>query len=202
MLINLNDRIAETFRRSIKSDIIACVDIFPNRDAALEAREHFILDMAYQHVAPTHTGSGTLLRLDLDEGDVGELMRFFEQQNVDAREVLFKEGDQSNSLIIVDSGEFEVYRETENGQTVRLSKVLPGAILGEIGVYGGSRRTANVRSVHDGRVMVLNQQALTRMHTEKPALAFKFARLIICVLAGRLTRSNNEVFELSTPATQ
>jgi SulP family sulfate permease len=202
MLINLNDRIAETFRRSIKSDIIACVDIFPDRDAALEAREHFILDMAYQHVAPTHTGSGTLLRLDLDEGDVGELMRFFEQQNVDAGEVLFKEGEQSNSMTIIDAGEFEVYRETADGKTIRLRKILPGAILGEIGVYGGSRYTVSVRAVSEGRVMVLNQQALTRMHTERPILSFKLNRLIIGVLADRLAHSNNGVLELSPPTTQ
>ena len=69
-------------------------------------------------------------------------------------------------------------------------------------VYVRSERRASVRAVTDGRVLVLDQQALTRMHTERPALAYKFNRVIIVVLAGRLERSNNEVVELSTPITQ
>src|SRR5258708_33677188 len=105
-------------------------------------------------------------------------------------------------MTIIDAGEFEVYRETADGKTIRLSKILPGAILGEIGVSGGSRHTVSVRAVNEGRVMVLNQQALTRMHTERPILSFKLNRFIIGVLAGRLAHSNNGVLELSPPTTQ
>ena len=55
------------------------------------------------------------------------------------------------ATVIVDfgknvAGEAEMmaagYHETAGGKTIRLRKVLPGAILGEIGVYAGSRRTA------------------------------------------------------------
>jgi len=105
-------------------------------------------------------------------------------------------------MTIIDAGEFEVYRETADGKTVRLRKILPGAILGESSVYGESRHTFSVRAVNEGRVMVLNQQAFTRMHTERPILSFKFNRLIMGILAGRLTHSNNEVLELSPPTTQ
>jgi SulP family sulfate permease len=201
MLIHLNEDIAAHFRRSIKSDILASAEIYPDRDSALEAREAFILDAAYQHSVPTYTGSRTLLRFDLDEADVNELMTFFKQHDVGAAEVLFKEGDQSDSMIIVDSGEFEVYRETA-GKAVRLKKVLPGAVLGEMGIYLGHRRTASVRAITEGRVMVLDQQGLTRIYAERPTLAFKFSRLTIGVLSNRLTQSNNEIVELSAPIVQ
>jgi SulP family sulfate permease len=202
ILINLNDHLAATFRREINGDTIDCLEIFPHRDAALEAREELILRMGHQPVAPTHDGAGALLRFDLDEGDVGELMSFFEPQDVGAGEVLFVEGETSNSMMIVESGEFEIYREGADGKTIRLRIVLPGAILGEIGAYGGSRRSASVRAIHEGRVMVLNEQALKRMHIEKPSLFFEFNRLIVSVLAGKLAHSNNQVHEYSPPTTQ
>jgi hypothetical protein len=47
--------------------------------------------------------------------------------------------------------------------------------------------------------MVLDKEALTRMHAERPALALKFNRFIIGVLAGRLSHSNDEILELSGP---
>ena len=191
ILINLSDHLAAIFRREIKGDTIDCVEIFPHRDAALEAREELILRMDRHPVAPTHDGAGALLQFDLDEGDVGELMSFFEPQDVGAGEVLFEEGETSNSMMIVESGEFEIYREGADGKVTRLRKVLPGAILGEIGAYGGGRRSASVRAIHEGRVMVLNEQALKRMHVEKPRLFFEFNRVIVSVLAGKVAHSNN-----------
>jgi CRP-like cAMP-binding protein len=66
-----------------------------------------------------------------------------------------------------------------------------------MGIYLGAQRTASVRATTDGCIMVLEKEALTRMHAERPALALKFTRFIIGVLAGRLAHSNDEILELS-----
>ena len=98
----------------------------------------------------------------------------------------------------MDSGEFEVYLEAQNGDVVRLRKVLAGATLGEMGIYLGTQRAASVRATTDGRIVVLDEEGLARMHTQRPALALKFNHFIISVLSGRLSHSNNEIFELSS----
>ena len=119
-----------------------------------------------------------------------------------AAEVVFRKGEKAESMLIVDSGEFEIYVDTPDGNGIRLRKVVAGSILGEMGIYLGAQRTASVRATTDGCIMVLDKVALARMHAERPALALKFNRFIIGVLAGRLSHSNDEILELSGPNLQ
>jgi len=126
-------------------------------------------------------------------------MSCFERQDVSAAEVVCRKGEKAESMLIVDSGEFEIYVDTPDGNGIRLRKVVAGSILGEMGIYLGAQRTASVRATTDGCIMVLDKEALTRMHAERPALALKFNRFIIGVLAGRLSHSNDEILELSGP---
>jgi len=202
VLINMSSSIEAFFRRSIGSEVMGRVSIFVDQDTALEARENFILDLFNRKSVLSHTARDALSQFGLSTADIDELLIFFKQQDVSAAEVLFRKGEKADSMLIVDSGEFEVYLEREKGNIVRLRKVLAGATLGEMGIYLGNQRTASVRATTDGRLLVLDQEALARMHTQRPALALKFNRFIIGVLSGRLAHSNNEIFELSSPGVQ
>jgi hypothetical protein len=201
-LINLGSRIEAIFRRCVGSEAMTDISVFALRDVALEAREKFILDRVHGNGAVAHTASDVLSRLGLDSGEIGDLMGFFEQHEVRAGEVVFRQGEKADSMLIVDSGEFEVLLEAADGGTIRIRKVIAGATLGEMGIYLGTRRTTSVRATTDGQVMVLDRAALTRMHTERAALALKFNRFIIGVLADRLNLSNGEVLELSSASPQ
>jgi CRP-like cAMP-binding protein len=173
-----------------------------DQDLALETRENSILDVVGQKKGLSPTAWDVLSHSGFDASEVDELMGFFRRQDVSAAEVLFRKGEKADSMLIVDSGEFEVYLETPNGDGVRLRKVLAGASLGEMGIYLGTQRTASVRATTDGRVIVLDEDGLARMHAQRPALALKFNHFIISVLCGRLSHSNDEIFELSSRRVQ
>jgi SulP family sulfate permease len=196
MLIHLGRGIEATLRRSIGSDAMAGVRVFADQDAALEVRENFILDL-HRSDAPPHNASDALSESGIDAADIKDVMGYFERQDVSAAEVVFRKGEKAESMLIVDSGEFEIYVDTPDGNSIRLRKVVAGAILGEMGIYLGAQRTASVRATTHGCVMVLDKEALARMHAQHPALALKFNRFIIGVLAGRLSHSNDEIVELS-----
>jgi SulP family sulfate permease len=196
MLIHLSSGIEAILRRSIGSDVMEEVSVFPDQDAALEVRENFILDL-HRSAALPHNASNALSESGIDAAEIKDVMSYFERQNVSAAEVVFRKGEKAESMLIVDSGEFEIYLDTPDGNSIRLRKVVAGSILGEMGIYLGAQRTASVRATTDGCVMVLEKEALTRMHAERPALALKFTRFIIGVLAGRLSHSNDEILELS-----
>jgi sulfate permease, SulP family len=202
MLINTSSSIEAVFRRAIGPDVMSSVSMFLDQDLALETRENSILDAVGQEKRLSPTARDVLSQFGFNASEVDELMGFFRRHDVSATEVLFRKGEKADSMLIVDSGEFEVYLETPNGDGVRLRKVLAGASLGEMGIYLGTQRTASVRATTDGRVIVLDEDGLARMHTQRPALAHKFNHFIISVLCGRLSHSNDEIFELSSRRVQ
>jgi SulP family sulfate permease len=202
LLVNLGSRIEAIFRRCIGSEAMEGVSVFAVQDVALEAREKFILDLVNGNDPASHTASDVLSRLGLDAGEIRDLMDFFKRLEVKAGDVVFRKGEKADSMLIVDSGEFEVFLEAPDGSAIRIRKVIAGATLGEMGIYLGTPRTTSVRATTDGRVMVLDRAALTRMHTERAPLALKFNRFIIGVLADRLALSTGEIFELSSPNPQ
>jgi SulP family sulfate permease len=198
VLINVKREIDQVFGRSIGA--LRNVRIYLNEDDALEAREEHILNTIQADGSKKHTAAQTLQQFSLSEDDARALIGFFEARDVAKGEVLFTEGDRANSMIIVDAGEFEIFREVRDGKTIRLRKVVAGAILGEMGIYLGGRRTANVQAIEESRVLVIDDTGLVRMHETAPGLTLKFNRLVIGVLAARLAHSNSEVLELSGAA--
>lgn len=65
--------------------------------------------------------------------------------HVDAATNLFRQGDPSDLVYVLDSGELEVVRETPDGE-VLLSIIKPGQYVGEMGPLFGLNRTATVRA--------------------------------------------------------
>jgi putative ABC transport system ATP-binding protein len=62
-------------------------------------------------------------------------------------EVLFKQGDASDLVYVVESGEIEIYRTSTAGDDVRLTVIGPGGYFGELGPLLGMPRSAGARSL-------------------------------------------------------
>ncbi|HKI74391.1 MAG TPA: cyclic nucleotide-binding domain-containing protein, partial [Pseudomonadales bacterium] len=196
MLINMNQQVKSIMSRSVEN--FDAGSVYPDLDVALEAREVAILSSIEPHEKRPHSATETLRQYLMAEEDVKALEAFFDVQDIERGEILFNAGQPANSMMIVDAGEFEVYRQGHGGEVIRLRKVLAGAILGEMGIYLRGHRTASVRAIVDSRVFVLDDTGLALMHETAPDLALKFNRFVIGVLAARLSHSNNEVLELSS----
>lgn len=196
MFIRMNEQVAGVMARSIVG--FDTTNAYSEIEVALEVRETSILRTFEAEVPAKYSATDTLRQFLPTNEDVKSLSAFFDVQEVYKGETLFVAGEPANSMMIVDSGEFEVYREAENGKLIHLRKVKAGAILGEMGIYLRGRRTASVRATLDSRVLVLDDTGLGLMHEMAPDLALKFNRFIIGVLAERLSHSNNEVLELAS----
>ena len=61
-----------------------------------------------------------------------------------AGQILFRQGDPSDVVYIVQSGEVEVYRERDDGSEERLTIITPGSYFGELGPMLNMPRSASV----------------------------------------------------------
>ncbi|HXY93223.1 MAG TPA: ATP-binding cassette domain-containing protein [Acidimicrobiia bacterium] len=70
-----------------------------------------------------------------------------------AGEVLFRQGDKGELVYVVESGEVEIFRETDDGTDERVTVIEPGGYFGELAPMFGLRRSAGARAL-DGPVQL------------------------------------------------
>src|SRR5678815_5656592 len=92
-------------------------------------------------------------------------------------EILFHQGDASDRVMLVKTGEVEVMREVE-GATVLLGHVHEGEWLGEISVIENRNRGATARAVTDCEVVTLTAQKFLEWVSSDSVMARDLIRLL------------------------
>ncbi|HWD38010.1 MAG TPA: cyclic nucleotide-binding domain-containing protein [Fimbriimonas sp.] len=103
-------------------------------------------------------------------------------------DIFFRQGDDSDRVLRIHSGELEVIRENGNVSVV-LGHVREGEWLGEMGVIEERPRSATARATSDGSVEVLTAQAFLDQVSHDPALA----RDLILRLSIRLRKVEDRI---------
>lgn len=103
-------------------------------------------------------------------------------------DVLFRQGDASDRVLRVRSGEIEVLRMV-GGASVLLGHVREGEWLGEMGVVENRSRSATARAAADGEVEVLTGPQFLERVSGDPALA----RDLILRLSIRLRKIEDKI---------
>ena len=128
--------------------------------------------------------SGMLLsKALLDQGSTKHRKRKFR-----AGEVLFHEGDDSDGLYVLLSGQLKVYAANPNGREILYSLLAPGEILGELSLDGGTR-SATVKAVTDGECLMLKTSTARDLIRSNPA----FADYILSKLIARARHSTERL---------
>ena len=120
-------------------------------------------------------------------------MQYLELVHLSEGEFLFRQGDPSEGLYFIESGQISVVVELSDGETKRLRTYTTGAIVGEMGLYGNAPRFASVVSDRNSRLYHLSNQAFARIETEEPLLAATFHKFIVNLLAERLKNCSLEL---------
>jgi CRP-like cAMP-binding protein len=85
-------------------------------------------------------------------------------------EVLFRQGDPGDHLVVVETGRLEALLEVPGGPPLPLSFLLPGDVAGELSLLGDGRRTATVRAVEPTTGRVLQRSAFDHLRQDlRPA---------------------------------
>ena len=107
----------------------------------------------------------------LDEADRARLTERSRRVEVDKGQVVICEGDASDSVLVLLSGQMKAVTYSQEGDEFILNTVVPGDTIGEIGVLSGGPRTATVQATAPSTVLTLSRSALVQIIEERPALA-------------------------------
>lgn len=123
----------------------------------------------------------------LEPSDLERIAEVAVPRSFEPGQVVFREGDASDTCYVVREGRARATRTHGDGRTITLATFGPGDIFGELAMFEDERRSATIEAIdHIGVVGVLGPD-MRRLMKEHPEIS---ARLVIAL--GRRLRETNE----------
>jgi sulfate permease, SulP family len=127
---------------------------------------------------------------------IPDLVGYLERKEIGEPQIIYREGDAADTLDLVAAGNLNVDIATENGGTHRLRRLATHTVVGEMGFFRRSTRSATVSSDGPAVLFAMTRANLERMRREQPDLAGTFTDFIVRVIADRLDATNREIAAL------
>ncbi len=114
-----------------------------------------------------------------------QISRYMERQEFAAGEYVMRQGDESDDLFFIESGQVTSQIENPSQKPLRLETMCGGRTVGELGFYLGTKRSAAVIADEASVTYRLTRRELDRMEQIDPQAALAFHRLIVHLLGDR-----------------
>jgi SulP family sulfate permease len=114
------------------------------------------------------------------------LSAYVSRETLAAGTVLIRQDEPPDDVFVLESGRLQVEMVTVEGTRMRLRTVLPGVVVGEIAMYAGIPRTADVVAETPSVVLRLSRASIERMEAAEPELAAALHRWLARTLSERL----------------
>ncbi len=115
------------------------------------------------------------------------LAAHLERVSVPEGSILLHQDDPPGDVYVLESGRLGVETSTAQGARIRLRTLRPGVVVGEIALYTGVARTADVVAEVPSVVLRIGRDSIERLEAEEPELAAALHRWLATTLAERLT---------------
>ena len=153
----------------------------PDLDRGLQRCEDALLDEVAGSV------EGTLEQAETLAGLPPGLEPYLERMPLPEGTTLIRQNDAPDDVFVLESGRLSVEMVTPEGTRLRLRAVRPGVVVGEIAMYTGVPRTADVLAETPSVVLRLSKASIERLEAEEPELAASLHRWLAQTLAERLS---------------
>ena len=129
----------------------------------------------------------------LSDQEIDLLARTAVERRFRADERIVRQGEAGTAAFIMMEGAAEALFEKPGAEPLRLSKILPGELFGELALFDGSPRSATVVAEVDCALVEIGREAFLQEVARNPDAALK----LLAVLAKRLRRAESVVSDFS-----
>jgi SulP family sulfate permease len=120
------------------------------------------------------------------------LSSYLERESLPEGTVLIRQNEPRADVFVLESGRLSVETVTTAGTRMRLATIRPGVVVGEVAMFSGVPRMADVVAEAPSVVLRLRRSAIERMESEEPELAAALHRWLARTLADRLSDTLRE----------
>jgi CRP/FNR family transcriptional regulator, cyclic AMP receptor protein len=123
----------------------------------------------------------------LAEEDLAQVAELALPRRFGSGEVVFREGDASDTCYLIRQGHARAMREHPDGRSITLAQFGPGDIFGELAMFDDERRSATVETLEETEVLAILGPDMRRLLREHAEIAVKLLGAL-----GRRLRETNE----------
>ena len=131
----------------------------------------------------------------LGEHAQSRILPRFTERWVGEGDVLLRQGDRSDSMLLLSSGRAEVV-VGDGGERRRVAVLYPGVAIGELGLLEEAPRSATVVALDDVRVFELSREQLMEVRRVDHLAYSRMIEQLLTGLADRLRETTREVASL------
>ena len=129
----------------------------------------------------------------LDPRELEQVAQVAVPRSFDRGEVIFREGDPGDTCYVVRSGSVSIRREHMDGRTLALAELRPGAIFGELSMFGRETRSATAEALEPTALVAILSGDFQRVIRSSPDIALTMLE----ALADRVRRANERLLQQS-----
>jgi CRP-like cAMP-binding protein len=177
----------------------ACEEDRPIRERAMDRGERI-------RVLRTTLGRGKALPSTMDpdlalgEAEFEALADMVSVVSAKAGDVIMREGDPGDALYIVASGRLRIVRFTQAGESIPVTELESGAIVGELALLEGSQRSATVEAETDTELLRLDRAPLKSFLSQNNPLAYKLLFALTLHVSARVRQKDVQQLEARAEA--
>jgi CRP-like cAMP-binding protein len=134
----------------------------------------------------------------LEQDDLGRIAQLAVPRTFEPGQIVFREGDASDTCYIVRSGRARAVREHPDGRTITLATFGPGDIFGELAMFEDELRSATVEAVQLTSVVAVLGPDMRRLMGEHPEISIR----LVVALGRRLREMNDRLAKQSFQTVQ
>ena len=147
------------------------------------------------HHAPKWRHDAVLLE-DLSDAEADALGALMPLVRAQPGQVMIREGDVGDWMLLILSGTVDVTKESERHETSRLAVIKQGAAVGEMSMLDAAPRYATCTAIEEVQAGVLTRQTIGHLIQEHPAVGAKLLVKLTQLLAQRLRNTSNQLVRL------
>jgi len=180
-----------------EDDDTLCAD-FSDLDYGLEWCENRILKIEKAADMGHFPLSQQLIDAFPNKDVINRFMNYLSQLKLPTGHRLFRQGDASDHLYFIESGNITILLELGNKKQMRLQTMGGGTVLGEMGLYTNKPRSATAIVEEPSSLYSLSYESFQKMQAEDPEVAASFHQFVARSLADRIQHANEEIRALIT----
>jgi CRP/FNR family transcriptional regulator, anaerobic regulatory protein len=130
----------------------------------------------------------------LEKSQMEEIMSVTHSISYKKGEIIYRAGDQSDSLYIVNKGRVRIYRLSESGKEQLLRILNPGDFTGELALFNDTIHEAYASAMVDTSVCTVKRADFQNLLIKYPTIALK----VMAEFSTRLEKAEKQTTRLAT----
>lgn len=135
----------------------------------------------------------------LETGELRTLAPYFKVMDLEAGDVLFREGNRGNYVCFLAKGVLDVLKRSGGGGDVVLTSLREGRSIGEMSIVDEFPRSATVKARTHATLVILTRDDFEQIASERRDLAFEILKGLTRLLSMNLRKTSARLADYMLP---